>query len=112
MQNLDTWEVYSAAIAADRLPLGRAYTPTHEERMIREFILQLKRGSVRPSYFREKYGIDPLQHFTGALASLKADGFLAQIDQDVITLNREGLLRVDVLLQRFFLPQHSGIRYT
>jgi oxygen-independent coproporphyrinogen-3 oxidase len=112
MQNLDTWETYSAAIAADRLPLGRAYTPTHEERMIREFILQLKRGSVRPSYFRQKYSIDPLQHFTGPLASLEADGFLAQADPDAITLTREGLLRVDVLLQRFFLPQHSGIRYT
>jgi oxygen-independent coproporphyrinogen-3 oxidase len=112
MQNLDTWEAYSAAIAAGRLPLGRAYTPTHEERMIREFVLQLKRGAVRPSYFVEKYGIDPLQRFAEALASLKSEGYLAQLGPERIVLSRDGLLRVDVLLQRFFLAQHTGIRYT
>jgi oxygen-independent coproporphyrinogen-3 oxidase len=112
MQNLDTWEAYSAAVEAGDLPLGRAYTPTDDERMIREFVLQLKRGSVRPSYFAGKYAIDPLQRFADALASLKADGYLAQAGSERIALTREGLLRVDVLLQRFFLPQHSGIRYT
>jgi oxygen-independent coproporphyrinogen-3 oxidase len=112
MQNLDTWETYSAAVAAGDLPLGRAYTPTHEERMIREFVLQLKRGSVRPSYFREKYSIDPLRRFAAELASLKDDGYLAQAGSERIALTRDGLLRVDVLLQRFFLPQHAGIRYT
>ena len=29
-----------------------------------------------------------------------------------IALTREALLRVDVLLPRFFLPEHAGIRYT
>jgi len=29
-----------------------------------------------------------------------------------VALTRQGLLRVDVLLPRFFLPQHVGIRYT
>jgi len=29
-----------------------------------------------------------------------------------IALTREGLLRVDVLLHRFFKPEHTGIRYT
>jgi oxygen-independent coproporphyrinogen-3 oxidase len=112
MQNLDTWEAYSAAVASGDLPLGRAYTPTHEERMIREFVLQLKRGAVRPAYFEEKYGLDPLRRFAAPLASLKEDGFLSQLGPDRIALNREGLLRVDVLLQRFFLPEHTGIRYT
>ena len=51
VQNVDTWEAYSAAIARGEIPLGRAYRPTAEERMIREFVLQLKRGSVRPAYF-------------------------------------------------------------
>jgi oxygen-independent coproporphyrinogen-3 oxidase len=112
MQNLDTWEAYSAAVASGDLPLGRAYTPTHEERMIREFVLQLKRGAVRPAYFEEKYGLDPLRRFAAPLASLKEDGFLSQLGPARIALNREGLLRVDVLLQRFFLPEHTGIRYT
>jgi oxygen-independent coproporphyrinogen III oxidase len=112
MQNLDTWETYSAAVAAGDLPLGRAYTPTQEERMIREFVLQLKRGSVRPSYFREKYSVDPLQRFAAQLESLKDEGYLAPFGPERIALTRDGLLRVDVLLQRFFLPQHAGIRYT
>jgi oxygen-independent coproporphyrinogen-3 oxidase len=112
MQNLDTWESYSRAITRDELPLGRAYRPTAEERMIREFVLQLKRGSVPPAYFADKYGVDVLERFREPLASLKAGGFLLAADQQRIALTREGLLRVDVLLRRFFLPQHSGIRYT
>ena len=56
VQNLDTWENYAAAIRRDEIPLSRAYRPTHEERLIREFILQLKLGSIRPAYFRDKYG--------------------------------------------------------
>jgi oxygen-independent coproporphyrinogen-3 oxidase len=72
----------------------------------------LKRGAVRPAYFEEKYGLDPLRRFAAPLASLKEDGFLSQLGPDRIALNREGLLRVDVLLQRFFLPEHTGIRYT
>ena len=57
MQNLDSWAAYAEAIQAGRLPLNRAYRPTDEERLIRELVLQLKLGSVRPSYFREKYGV-------------------------------------------------------
>jgi hypothetical protein len=29
-----------------------------------------------------------------------------------VALSRPGLLRADVLLRRFFLPQHSAVRYT
>ena len=112
LQNVDTWEKYSAAIEAGDLPLGRAYRPNTEERLIREFILQLKRGSVRPGYFHEKYGINPLDRFRGQLDSLESEGFLAELNPERIALTRPGLLRVDSLLHRFFLPQHSGIRYT
>ncbi len=112
LQNVDTWEKYAAAIEAGDLPLGRAYRPTREERLIREFILQLKRGSVRPAYFREKYDLDPLVRFDGQLASLDTAGFLAELSPDRVALTRDGLLRVDSLLHRFFLPQHAGIRYT
>ena len=112
LQNVDTWEKYSAAIEAGDLPLGRAYRPNTEERLIREFILQLKRGSVRPGYFHEKYGINPLDRFRDQLDSLESEGFLAELSPERIALTRPGLLRVDSLLHRFFLPQHSGIRYT
>jgi oxygen-independent coproporphyrinogen-3 oxidase len=112
LQNLDTWEKYAAALDAGRLPLGRAYRPTADERLIREFILQLKRGSVLPAYFREKYGTDPLVRFSAPLASLQEDGFLAELTPHRVALTRDGLLRVDSLLHRFFLPEHAGIRYT
>ena len=112
MQNLDTWEKYSAAIERDEMPLGRAYRPTDEERLIREFALQLKRGAVTPEYFAAKYDVDVLERFAEGLRSLADSGYLAQADHTSIALTRAGLLRVDVLLPRFFLPQHRGIRYT
>ena len=46
MQNLDTWEAYSAAIRDGGITLSRGYKPTGEERMIRELVLQLKSGSI------------------------------------------------------------------
>jgi oxygen-independent coproporphyrinogen-3 oxidase len=112
MQNLDTWEKYSAAIERNDIPLGRAYRPTIEERLIREFVLQLKRGTLTPGYFSTKYGVDVLVRFRDALDSLRSSGYLARADRDAVALTREGLLRVDILLPRFFLPEHTGIRYT
>ena len=112
MQNVDTWERYAESLQSGRLPLGRAYRPDADERLIREFILQLKRGAVRPAYFEEKYGVDPLARFAEPLASLRAEGDLAELSEDRIALTRPGLLRVDMLLHRFFLPAHAGIRYT
>ncbi len=112
MQNADTWDTYCDAVRRDEVPLARAYRPTHEERAIRELVLQLKRGSVKPAYFGEKYGVDILQRFRGPFESLTRDGYVAAATPDGVTLTREGLLRVDVLLRRFFLPQHIDVRYT
>ena len=80
--------------------------------MIRELILQLKLGSIRPPYFKRKYEVDVLERFRRQFDSLSADGALADATPDIVSLTREGLLRVDALLSRFFLPQHAGIRYT
>jgi len=112
MQNADTWEAYSAAVHRGQLPLHRAYRPSDDERMIRELVLQLKLGSVRPAYFRRKYGADIVARFRAELASLAAAGYVDEISEDVVALTRAGLLRVDVLLPRFFHPEHVGIRYT
>jgi oxygen-independent coproporphyrinogen-3 oxidase len=112
LQNLDLWETYRDAVKRGQIPLSRAYRPTDEERMIRELVLQLKRGWIRPVYFRDKYGVDVLDRFRGPVASIAADGYLAEASADRLALTREGLLRADVLLRRFFLPQHAGIRYT
>jgi oxygen-independent coproporphyrinogen-3 oxidase len=112
LQNLDTWETYLGALDRGELPLGRAYRPTPDERLIRETILQLKRGSIRPGYFQQKFGVDVRERFAAAWDSIKRDGWLAPGDADKIALTRDGLLRVDMLLQRFFLPEHVGVRYT
>jgi oxygen-independent coproporphyrinogen-3 oxidase len=112
MQNHDSWESYGEAVRGGGVPLARAYRPSPEERLIRELVLQLKRGSIRPEYFQNKYGVDVRERFRTPLAALSDDGYLARSDRDQVTLTRDGLLRVDSLLQRFFLPQHVGIRYT
>jgi oxygen-independent coproporphyrinogen-3 oxidase len=111
MQNLDTFETYCSSIEAGTIPLARALRPTAEERMIREFVLQLKLGSIRPSYFAGKYGADVVARYRDQLEELAAEGFLTTGD-DRVALTREGLLRVDSLLPRFFKPEHATVRYT
>jgi oxygen-independent coproporphyrinogen-3 oxidase len=111
MQNLDQWDAYAAAVDRGEIPLARAYRPTADERLIREFVLQLKRGVLHPSYFRRRYGVDVLERFAEPLARLRRDGDLT-IAGDALTLSRGALLRVDVLLRRFFRPEHVDVRYT
>ena len=112
VQNLDTWETYAAAVKADGVALNRAYRPTDEERMIREFVLQLKRGSIKPSYFRDKYHVNVLERFREPLDGLAGEGYLLRATDESVALTRDGLLRVDVLLRRFFQPQYADVRYT
>ncbi len=49
-----------------------------------------------------------LQRFREPLDSIAADGYLAERSEQRVALTREGLLRVDGLLKRFFLPEHAG----
>jgi oxygen-independent coproporphyrinogen-3 oxidase len=111
MQNLDQWEAYAAAVERGDIPLARAYRPSDDERLIREFVLQLKRGALKPSYFARRYGVDVLDRFGEPLGRLRSDGLLT-IGADQITLSRDALLRVDTLLRRFFRPEHVDVRYT
>jgi hypothetical protein len=53
-----------------------------------------------------------LERFHDQLESLKVEGYLQTVTDTAVALTRDGLLRVDGLLTRFFLPQHAGIRYT
>jgi oxygen-independent coproporphyrinogen-3 oxidase len=109
-QNHHEFDTYVAKVNAGEFPIYRALTPSVDEKLIREFILQLKLGSVRASYFNEKFATDVLKRFAQPLRTLQDWGFLS-IDGDKINLNREGLLQVDRLLHEFFLPEHKNARY-
>ena len=73
---------------------------------------RLSRGSISPSYFASKYDVNVYDRFRDQIASLETAGYLASKTDDLLAITRNALLRVDVLLPQFFLPQHTGIRYT
>ena len=104
-QNEHDWDPYIDTLLEGRLPIYRALTPNEEERMIREFILQMKLGHVHREYFQQKFGVDVQQRFDGPLKRLEEQGFMT-LDPTSLRLSRGGLLQVDRLLQQFFLPQH------
>jgi oxygen-independent coproporphyrinogen-3 oxidase len=110
-QNLDEWDEYLATVERGELPLSRALRLTPHQLLIRELILQLKLGKLDAAYFRGKFGVEIVQQFAEALASLEKGGY-ATIGGDEITLTRAGLLRVDALLPSFFEPQFRNVRYT
>ncbi len=93
------------------LPLGRAMQPTEHQLLVREMILQLKRGYLDRQYFQDKFGVDIVDHWSDEWQQHVADGF-ARIENGRIELTRQGLLRVDGLLPVFFEPEHRGVRYT
>jgi oxygen-independent coproporphyrinogen-3 oxidase len=109
-QNHHDFEPYVARVQAGELPIWRALTPTEDERLIREFILQLKLGHVSRSYFQKKFGVELSERFAEPIQRLKDWGFL-RVEGGQVLLNREGLLQVDRLLHEFFLPQHKNARY-
>src|SRR5437016_4344527 len=90
-QNQHDFEPYVARLDAGELPIWRALTPTEDERLIREFILQLKLGHVSRAYFRKKFGVELTERFGPALQRLEDWGFL-DVDGDEVRLNRDGLL--------------------
>jgi oxygen-independent coproporphyrinogen-3 oxidase len=110
-QNFDKWEQYIEALSASELPINRALPVTRHQLLIREMILQLKTGQIDAGYFRKKFGEEILTVFREGFDEMVAER-AATIDGDHVTLSREGLLRVDTLLPRFFEPQFQNIRYT
>ncbi|MGC4005952.1 MAG: hypothetical protein QM811_23660 [Pirellulales bacterium] len=110
-QNLPEWGTYLGALNDGKLPLARGYVPTSHQQLIREMILLLKKGELDAGYFRKKFGVEILDEWCAAWDAHAADGYVA-IAGDRITLTREGLLRVDSLLEAFFEPIHQNVRYT
>src|ERR1035441_1930133 len=109
-QNEHDFEPYVARLREGMLPIYRALTPTAEERLIRELVLQFKLGKISRAYFEHKFGVDVLAKFAEPVALLKSRGALT-IDGDWLRLSRDGLLEVDRLVHEFFLPEHRTARY-
>jgi oxygen-independent coproporphyrinogen-3 oxidase len=117
-QNVPEWEKYVGMILDEgRLPLGRAYRPTPLQSLIREMILQMKKGYLDPAYFYRKFGIDIVDQWRDQWQEYVDEGFLNLIKDPTgavsrIELTMDGLLRVDALLPAFFEPTFRGVRYT
>ncbi len=109
-QNQHDFEPYLADLRQGRLPIFRALTPSNEERLIRELVLQLKLGRVSHRRLGAKYGVDVLSRFAEPIAHLRELGFLS-LDGEWLCLSRGGLLQADRLVHEFFLPEHREARY-
>ena len=110
-QNQTQLSAYMDSLSAGQLPLGRAYALEPPERLVREFVLQLKLGQVDVSSLRSKYGVDPVDRFSGPLGEFQSAGWL-EIQPERIALTRAGLLRVDRLIPEFYLAEHRMGRYS
>ena len=94
-----------------KLPLGRAYQPTPHQLLIREMILQLKRGYLDVGYFRDKFEVNILEQWASQFAEHRENGLL-EFDDSKIELTRKGFLHADAMLPVFFEEEHQGVRYT
>lgn len=110
-QNLDEIEDYMTTVEDGHLPVNRALRPTVHQRLIREFILQMKEGQVVARPLRDKFGTDIFDEFGEALQNQQNAGYLT-IKDDEVRLTRRGLLQVDSLLTEYFEEQHREVRYT
>ena len=110
-QNKPEWNDYVGDLEQGKLPLGRGLCPTPHQALIREMILQLKKGRIDATYFKKKFGVDILSEWKPVWSQYHAAGYLS-IEGTEVIISREGLLRIDGLLPAFFEPEHQGIRYT
>ena len=110
-QNLPEWRDYIGSLLdKSELPLGRALRPTRRQLLIREMILQLKRGYLDADYFRDKFSVDILDEWREVWERYQDEALVTVNDR--LELTREGLLLVDALLPPFFESEHQGVRYT
>ena len=113
-QNDARTDAYASSVRDGALPIYRARGLSVDERIVREFVLQLKWGRVDTAAFRRRFDIDLRDVFAEQLRGLEADGLLAapaEGEDPEVVLTREGLLRVDELMPRFYLPEHREARY-
>ena len=110
-QNKPEWEDYCSTLEQGQLPLNRGLRPTGHQRLVREMILQLKRGYLEAAYFQRKFDVDIFDHWRDVWQRYAGEGWANLADRKV-QLTREGLLRVDSLLPAFFESEYRDVRYT
>lgn len=111
-QNKAEWGDYTSDLLEhNRLPLWRGLVPTAHQALVREVILNLKKGWLEAEYFQQKFGVDILAEWRDVWREFQEEGY-ANVKGDRVELTLAGLLRVDGLLPNFFEPEHQGVRYT
>ena len=110
-QNVAALRPYLEALESDQLPWNRGAQLSPDERLVREFILSLKLGRVDRAGFRQRHGVDAVERFGATLKQLVAAEQI-EIHEDALQVTRSGLLQIDRLLPRFYLPRHRGVRYS
>ncbi len=75
-QNQAEWEQYCGTLEAGDLPLMRGLHMTPDERLIREMILQLKRGYLDAGNFQKKFGVDILDRWAEIWSELRAGRYM------------------------------------
>ncbi len=110
-QNRTDHDSYLESVGQATLPVGRAHRLRADERLVREFVLQLKLGRAEAVYFADKFGVDILERFKNPLRACAERGWLV-LDATGVCVTREGLLRIDRLLPAFYLSRHRGVRYS
>jgi oxygen-independent coproporphyrinogen-3 oxidase len=112
-QNNPEWEHYCGTLESGELPFVRGMRLSQHQRLVREMILQLKRGHLNVRYFRDKFDADIFELWSEVWGNYEQDE-LCIINREAgrLELTREGLLQVDSLLPAFFEPQFQNVRYT
>jgi oxygen-independent coproporphyrinogen-3 oxidase len=106
-QNEKDNEAYLSCVSEGKLALRRGYVMNREERLIREMVLQLKRGRLDGAYFEAKFSVDIFRVYERAFDELVQAGN-GSFSETWFTLTRAAFLQVDRLLPVFFLPQHRS----
>lgn len=107
-QNEASLDRYIERLEAGELPVMRAHRLSDDERLRREFLLQLKLGAVERSYFRRKFGEDVVERYRSALEPLADAGWLAW-DDARLALTPEGMVRVDHLIPTLYPAEYRSV---
>lgn len=110
-QNEVTLGAYQSAIESGLVPAKRAKALSRQDQLIREFVLQLKTGTVDTARFSNRFNVSVVETLAEPLERLGEQGFLT-IESPLVRLTRSGLLRIDRLLPSFYDSAYQRQRYT